>query len=108
LAWIIGSGFGAFLAYVPFNCIFYDRMIAALGTAATAVFCITVADSLGYTGTIGVMIYEQVSGGEKESKVGFFRSVAYSVSLISSVCVALSWIYFSGKVRSKREADVSI
>ncbi len=97
--WMVCSGFGAFLAYVPFNCIFYDRMIAALGTVATAVFCIMLADALGYTGTIGVMIYEQVVGGPEGTKLDFFRNLSYATSIIGSVCIIISWMSFSTKIK---------
>ncbi len=97
--WMVASGFGAFLAYVPFNCIFYDRMIAAVGTVATAVFCIMFADALGYTGTIGVMIYEQIIGGPEGAKLGFFRNLTYATSIIGSVCILTSWYCFRTKIK---------
>ena len=97
--WMVCSGFGAFLAYVPFNCIFYDRMIAAVGTVATAVFCIMLADALGYTGTIGVMIYEQVIGGPEGSKLAFFRNLTYATSAIGSLCILTSWFCFRSKIK---------
>ncbi len=98
--WMVASGFGAFLAYVPFNCIFYDRMIAAVGTVATAVFCIMLADALGYTGVIGVMIYEQIIGGPQGAKLEFFRNLSYATSIIGSVCILASWLSFRSKIKS--------
>lgn len=98
-AWMFWSGFATFLAYVPFNCIFYDRMIAALGTIGTSVFCIMVADALGYTAVVGVLSYEQFIGGPTGSKVEFFQSLCYGTSVIGSLCLAGSWLFFRNRTR---------
>ncbi|MCH1504859.1 MAG: DUF5690 family protein [Verrucomicrobiales bacterium] len=99
-SWMFWSGFGTFLAYVPFNCIFYDRMIAALGTVATAVFCIMMADALGYTAVIGVLTYEQMTGGPGGSKVEFFHQLCYATSVIGSICLVGSWLFFRTKTKA--------
>ncbi|MEM7383522.1 MAG: DUF5690 family protein [Verrucomicrobiota bacterium] len=105
VGWLVASGFGTFLAYVPFNCIFYDRMIAALGTVATSVFCIMVADALGYTGVIGVMIFEQVAGGPEGSKVDFFRQLSYIASIAGSLAIVASWFFFRTRIPTDRPAS---
>ena len=46
--WMIGIGLGLYLAYVPYGCMLFDRMIAALGVVATAGFMIYVTDAFGY------------------------------------------------------------
>ncbi len=98
-SWMFWSGFGTFLAYVPFNCIFYDRMIAALGTVATAVFCIMLADALGYSAVIGVLSFEQFIGGPEGSKVAFFQNLCYVTSAVGSLCLAGSWLFFRTRAK---------
>lgn len=98
--WMFWSGFGTFLAYVPFNCIFYDRMIAAVGTVATAVFCIMLADALGYSAVIGVLAFEQMLGGPGGSKVEFFRNLSYITSALGSACLLVSWLFFRRKIKN--------
>lgn len=78
----------------------YDRMIAALGTVATSVFCIMLADALGYTITIGVMIYEQIIGGPEGAKLGFFRNLSYATSIVGSLCILASWFLFRPKIKN--------
>ena len=58
--WMVLNGLGAFLAYVPFGCILFDRLIAAMKTVATAVFTIYVADALGYVGVIVVLVVSAI------------------------------------------------
>lgn len=57
-AWMILIGLGLYVAYVPFNCVLFDRMLPALGTVGTAGFMIYVADSFGYFGSSCVLLYK--------------------------------------------------
>jgi hypothetical protein len=56
--WMISVGLGLYVAYVPFNCVLFDRMLPALGTVGTAGFMIYVADSLGYLGSTSVLLFK--------------------------------------------------
>ena len=47
-AWMILTGLGGYLGYVPFNSILFDRFLAATRQAGTAAFLIQISDSLGY------------------------------------------------------------
>ena len=55
LTWMILIGVGLYLAYVPYGCVLFDRLIAATGVVGTAVFMIYVTDAFGYVGSIGVL-----------------------------------------------------
>ncbi|MCA9516411.1 MAG: hypothetical protein KC635_15835, partial [Myxococcales bacterium] len=44
VTWMILIGLGLYLAYVPFGCVLFDRLIAAVGIVATAGFMIYVTD----------------------------------------------------------------
>ena len=56
--WMICVGMGLYLGYVPINCVLFDRLIAAVGQAATAGFLIYVADASGYAGSVALMLYK--------------------------------------------------
>lgn len=47
-AWMVLTGLGGYLGYVPFNSVLFDRLLAATRQAGTAAFLIQVADSVGY------------------------------------------------------------
>ena len=54
-AWLTLTGLGIYLAYVPFNSIFFDRLLAATRRVGTASFLIYVADASGYA--VSVVLY---------------------------------------------------
>ena len=91
--WMILVGSGVFLTYVPYGCVLFDRLIAVVRTVGTAVFAIYVADALGYTGTIGVILYKELAYAET-SNLDFFRSFSYFTSVVCTGAIAGSWVYF--------------
>lgn len=92
-SWMIANGFGLFLGYVPFNCILFDRLVAVLGTVATAVFLIYVADSLGYMGVVGILLYKNF-GQHFGSMLDFYRWLCYGSGITIALSIMASWIYF--------------
>ncbi len=52
VAWMIAAGAGLYLAYVPFNALLFDRLVAATATPGNAGFLIYVADACGYAGSV--------------------------------------------------------
>ena len=53
-------GLGAYLAYVPYNTLFFERMMASTRFVGTAVFAIALADAAGYTGSVRRAVSERV------------------------------------------------
>jgi hypothetical protein len=102
-AWMIGIGLGLYLAYVPYGCMLFDRMIAALGVVATAGFMIYVTDAFGYLGNIIVLLYKNFFQREL-SILDFFITFSYVTSVICVVCFAASLVYFARKSRSVADA----
>jgi hypothetical protein len=49
--WMTLTGIGLYMGYVPFNCMLFDRLIAAFKYAGNAGFIIYLADSFGYLGS---------------------------------------------------------
>lgn len=101
MAWMILIGLGLYLAYVPFNCVLFDRMIAALGVVATAVFLIYVSDSLAYLASLGVLLFKELGFAEL-SMLGFFRALSYAVSALMIACYAGSALYFARRARAAK------
>lgn len=95
-AWMVAIGFGVYLAYVPFNCILFDRLIATYKTLATAGFLIYIADAFGYLASVGILIYKNF-GHKNISWYNFFIQGTYVFAVIGSILVFLSLIYFTKK-----------
>ena len=100
--WMILIGLGAYLAYVPFGSVLFDRIIAETGTVATAVFAISLADALGYTGVVSVYLYKEFFAGDA-SRLNFFIGLTYLMAAVGAVCLIGSCIYFLRHAADRRE-----
>ena len=102
--WMVLVGLGAYLAYVPFGSVLFDRLIAATRVIGTAVFAIYVADAIGYTGSVGVQLYKDLVETDA-TRLDFFRRFTYGMSILGVVLMASSCVYFLGKAK---DADAKI
>ncbi len=98
-AWMVLVGMGLYFGYIQFNSIFFDRIIAAFKYVSTVGFLIYLADSVGYVGSMGVLIYRSFGKGEM-SWLNFFMSTGYIISFAGSFLILLSLYYFTKKFRS--------
>ena len=92
-------GLGLYLAYVPFGCVLFDRLIALLRTPATAVFAIYLTDALGYTGAVGVLLYKEALVDDGLPWLEFFKWFSYGTSALCTVCFIASLVAFLRKAR---------
>jgi len=99
-SWMICVGLGAYLAYVPFSSFLFDRLMAATRFSGTAVFAVNVADAVGYTGSVSMQLYKDlvVAG---TSRLGFFKSFSYGLSLGGCALLLLASAYFGRSVVSE-------
>ena len=84
--------------YIPFNCIFFERLIASFRVAGNVGFLIYVADSFGYLGSVGVLITKEVL----KIKLQWTSFYAHGVIVLSVFGIAgaiFSLLYFAAKNR---------
>ncbi len=91
--WMVLVGLGLYLAYVPYGCVLFDRLIAALGTLGTAGFLIYVTDAAGYAGSVALMLYKNFGQAEL-SWLEFFVAASYITSASCTVLYLISMFYF--------------
>ena len=84
--WMILSGLGAYLAYVPYGSVLFDSTIAYTRYAGTAVFAIYLADAVGYTGSVGIMFYKDFFASET-SRLEFFQGFVYVLTIVGTILV---------------------
>lgn len=96
--WMICVGLGLYIGYVPFNCVLFDRLIAAVGSVATAGFLIYVADAFGYLGSVGLLLYRSF-GQARLSWIEFFRGFSYATAAICGALFAVGAAYFWVRTR---------
>ncbi len=106
ITWMVSIGLGLYLAYVPYGCVLFDRLIAATGFIGTAGFMIYLTDAFGYLGSVMLMFYKNF-GKPNLSWLEFFIGYSYLTSILCSVCFLISLIYFyntrSAKVYSTKK-----
>lgn len=94
--WMVVNGFGAFMCYVPFNAILFDRLIAAFRQEGNSGFLIYFADSFGYLASIIIMLYKNFGAGESSS-LDFFIQAGYIVMIFGGILILFSIYYFYKK-----------
>jgi hypothetical protein len=102
--WMTLIGLGSYLAYVPYGSVLFERLIASTRVAGTAVFAIYVADSLGYVGTVSVLLYKDF-GASESSRLEFLQSFAYALSIAGAAGLAIAAIYFRRVTRTPTSID---
>lgn len=108
--WMVLIGLGSYMAYVPYNSVLFDRLIASTQVVGTAVFAIYLMDAIGYTGSVVVQIYRDViykgSAGAASSRLDFFIDFTFLMSAIGAIMLIGSCIYFVFRNRTNN-ADTS-
>src|SRR5690606_17374790 len=89
MTWMILVGIGSYLAYVPFGPVIFDRIMAKTRAPGTAIFGIYLADSLGYTGSVGVQIYADLFAGSL-SRLEFFFKLTHLMAWGGAALLCLS------------------
>ena len=94
--WMTLVGLGLYLGYIPFNSIFFDRLIAAFQYASTVGFIMYVSDAFGYLGSVSVILFKEF-GFAKLSWLSFFISGGYVISVLGTLLILSSMLYFHRK-----------
>jgi MFS family permease len=98
------AAFGLYLAYIPYQVIFFERLIAVFRVKGNIGFLIYAADSIGYAGSVGVLLYKEF-GKHNLSWGNFFTWSLTIVAGVGTVCILLSYQYFAQKMRSSKSPE---
>lgn len=105
--WMLLVGLGLYTAYIPFNCIVFERLFAAFHLNGNAGFLIYLADSFGYLGSILVLLGKEVFKVNLQW-VSFYSQSVLALSVIGISGAFISCIYFIGKHKKSPAAWGSI
>jgi hypothetical protein len=94
VAWIITASAGLYLGYVPYNCFYFERMLAAYKIPGNVGFLIYIADAFGYLGTVVVLLVKEFVH-IKYSWVDFFTGMFYVSAFVGILLVLLASVLFS-------------
>jgi len=93
VAWIVTASAGLYLGYVPYNCFYFERMLAAYKIPGNVGFVIYIADAFGYLGTVAVLLIKEFVR-IKYTWVDFFTGMFYVAAAVGSVFVLWSAVLF--------------
>jgi hypothetical protein len=99
--WVALIGFGGYMAYVPYNSVLFDRLMASTQFVGTAVFAIYLADSAGYTGSVITQLGKDLFAAET-TRTQFLQSFSLVLSLVGVISTAAGGCYFWQKGASNR------
>lgn len=97
-SWMQMTGLGLYMGYIPFNCIFFERMIACFRIAGNVGFLIYMADAWGYFGSMFVVLSKEILKLQL-NWVSFYSNAVIGFSVIGVVGVVLSFFYFNRKYK---------
>ena len=105
--WMLLLGTGLFLAYIPIQIAFFERMIALFRIKSNAGFFVYLCDSFGYLGSVMLLLYKEFFSGElKWSTVMIHFS--YLATLISVILLVLVYVFYHKKLKAPRSNLVSV
>ena len=97
--WMTLVGLGLYMVYIPFNSVFFDRLIAAFKHTGNVGFLIYLADSFGYVGSVAVMLSKEIFKVQL-NWVTFFSNSVIWLSLAGLALTIFSSFYFYAKYRT--------
>lgn len=96
--WMTLVGLGLYMVYIPFNSVFFERLIATFRHVGNVGFLIYLADSFGYVGSVGVMLSKEIFQ-VKLNWVTFFSNSVIILSVAGLILTIFSAWYFSSKYK---------
>ena len=94
--WMVLVGTGLYLSYVPFNALYFERMIASYKVRSNVGFIMYVADAFGYLGSVLILFLKQFLAVQL-SWTSFFINAIYIISTFGIAGTLLAAFYFNKK-----------
>ena len=100
--WMTLVGLGLYMVYIPFNSVYFERLIATFRFTGNVGFLIYVADSFGYLGSVSVLLSKEIF----KVQLNWVHFFSNSVMVLSMAGVIIS-IYAARYFSKKKEVDKS-
>jgi len=97
------NGIGLYMAFVPYQSIFMDRILASLHTVATASFLIALGDAYGYLTVLATYIGKDIYPAATGNALNWAQLLeigAYIVLVGVPICVAVMVGYFNKHLKN--------
>lgn len=106
VVWMTMIGTGLYLCYVPFNALYFERMIATYKVRSNIGFIMYIADAFGYLGSVLVLFLKEFIG-VKLSWTSFFTNAVIIISVIGIAGTIIAAFYFKRKYLSDQSTRQS-
>jgi len=101
--WMVLLGMGLFFAYTPIQVALFERMIALFRIRANAGFFVYICDSLGYLGSVVLLLYKEFFMHDLSWSKVLIR-FSYLLTIAALVLLIISSIILKQKIVSKKAA----
>lgn len=98
--WMQFTGLGLYIAYVLFNSVFFERLLATFSIAGNVGFLIYLADAWGYLGSISVMLSKELFKLQL-NWVSFYSLLVIVFAVIGIAASYFSFSYFTNKYKGR-------
>lgn len=99
--WMLFTGLGLYLGYIPYNCVLYDRLIACLKKPANVGFLMYLSDAFGYFVAF-LFILLRLLFANTFDWLYLFRNGIWYFSFLGIFLIIFSFCYFLIIVYRKR------
>jgi hypothetical protein len=106
VGWVVTASTGLYLGYVPYNCFYFERMLAAYRISGNVGFLIYIADAFGYLGTVVVLVAKEFVQIHY-TWVDFFTGMFYISAFAGILLVLVASVLFS-KIYRKNNSSASL
>lgn len=96
---MILTGIGLYISYVPFNALYFERMIATYRVQSNVGFIMYVSDAFGYLGSVVILFVKEFSGVQL-SWTDFFIRAVLIITFIGIAGTIIAAVYFKRKHKS--------
>ncbi len=104
LIWMIVAGTGLYLAYIPFNCLYFERLISVYRVRGNFGFVMYIADAFGYLGTVVVLLVKEFIP-IRYSWVDFFSCLFYTTGITGLILMIVA-LRMHGVLIKKLKKDI--
>jgi hypothetical protein len=99
--WMTLTGIGLYAAFIPYQAILFERLLAHLRVAGTAAFLISLCDSYGYLSTVGLYFY-QAFGGAREGWSVLLAKGGYALAALLPLLMLAALFLLAGNRHETR------
>jgi hypothetical protein len=96
--WMIFVGTGLYISYVPFNALYFERMIATYKVQSNVGFIMYVSDAFGYLGSVLILFVKEFSGVQL-SWTDFFIRAIFIITAVGIAGTLIAALYFRQKYK---------